>query len=84
MSGLEIVGVLGAFETGLHGCHQIRRFTQSYTHIEKDMIDLDMRLEEANAYLWSFGRIHNLIVESDKTTAQRSPSAAGSSGVERL
>jgi hypothetical protein len=75
MAGIEILGVLSAFETCLHGSHQIHRFIRSYRQIENDMIDLDLRLEEANAYLWSFGRIHNLIVENDRATVQGSPVA---------
>lgn len=69
MSGLEIVGVLGAVETCIHGCQQVHRLIRSYRHIDNDVVDLDLRLEEAISYLWSFARIHNLIVEDDNQRA---------------
>ncbi|KAH8900177.1 hypothetical protein GQ53DRAFT_758276 [Thozetella sp. PMI_491] len=67
---IEALGILGVFQTCLHGARQIHRFIRSYRKIDEDMVALDLRLEEAIAYLWSFGRIHNLIVQDETTPAQ--------------
>ncbi len=69
MSGVEIVGLVSVFQTCIHGYRHIHRFIRSYKSIDEDFVELDLRLEETIAYLWSFGRVHNLIVENGEITA---------------
>jgi len=61
MSGFEIVGLIGLLETCHHGYKAFHNFVRQLRNMGKDFVELDLRLEEADAYLISFGRINDLI-----------------------